>query len=140
MLKKSQRTLVALFAAVLFSTPLAVSTQPVNAQIKDFLDQGARQTDESGAETPPEESVNNIITTVINVLSLVIGVIAVIMIIIGGFKYITSSGDAGNVTSAKNTILYAVVGLVVVALAQIIVRFVIGRVTDPAGSGGAPAP
>ena len=51
------------------------------------------------------------------------------MIMVGGFKYITSGGDSGNITGAKNTILYAVVGLVVVALAQIIVRFVLARTT-----------
>ena len=73
--------------------------------------------------------VDSIITDVIDILSIVVGVIAVIMIIIGGLKYITSNGDSGNVTGAKNTILYAVVGLVVVAVAQIIVTFVVGRVT-----------
>jgi hypothetical protein len=52
------------------------------------------------------------------------------MIILGGFKYITSGGDTGNVTGAKNTILYAIVGLVIVALAQIIVRFVLDKTTS----------
>ena len=74
-------------------------------------------------------SVNNIIATVINVFSLVVGVVAVIMLIVGGLKYITSGGDSGNVTGAKNTILYAIIGLVVVALAQIIVQFVLNRAT-----------
>ena len=78
------------------------------------------------------DSVNDIIAAAINIFSLVVGVIAVIMIIVGGVKYITSGGDAGNVTGAKNTILYAVVGLVIVALAQIIVRFVLDQVTGDA--------
>jgi hypothetical protein len=52
------------------------------------------------------------------------------MIIIGGLKYITSSGDSNNITSAKNTILYAIIGLVVVALAQFIVKFVLGKATN----------
>jgi uncharacterized membrane protein len=78
----------------------------------------------AGAET----KVEGIVETVINILSLVVGVIAVIMIIVGGLKYITSSGDSNNVNSAKNTILYAIVGLVIVAMAQFIVRFVLGRV------------
>ena len=51
------------------------------------------------------------------------------MIIVGGFKYITSGGNDGNVSTAKNTILYAVIGLVIVALAQIIVRYVLGKAT-----------
>jgi hypothetical protein len=56
-----------------------------------------------------------------------VGFVAVIMIIIGGLKYVTYSGDSSNINSAKNTILYAVVGLVVVALAQIIVKFVLAK-------------
>jgi TctA family transporter len=65
----------------------------------------------------------------LNLFSAVVGIIAVVMIIVGGIQYITSGGDSGNVTKAKNTILYAVIGLVVVALAQIIVKFVLGRFT-----------
>jgi hypothetical protein len=72
---------------------------------------------------------NNIIATVINIFSVVVGVVAVIMIIYGGFRYITSGGDSGKITSAKNTIIYALIGLVVVALSQFIVKFVLAKVT-----------
>jgi len=58
----------------------------------------------------------------------VVGIVSVIMIIYGGFKYISSGGDSGNVQSAKNTIIYAVIGLVVVAMAQFIVQFVLNKV------------
>ncbi len=77
-----------------------------------------------------QTSVDTIITTVINIFSLVVGVVSVIMIIIGGLKYITSGGDSGNVSGAKNTILYAIIGLVVVALSQVIVKFVLGRASQ----------
>jgi hypothetical protein len=89
----------------------------------------------------PDEKINATISLVINMFSIVVGVVAVIMIIIGGFKYITSGGDSGNVTGAKNTILYAVIGLVVVALAQFIVRFVLERAlsTGTGGTGGGAA-
>ena len=53
------------------------------------------------------------------------------MIIFGGFRYITSGGNDNNVSSAKNTILYAVIGLVIVALSQFIVRFVLNTATQP---------
>lgn len=79
--------------------------------------------------TDPSDKVNSLIGTVINIFSIVVGVVSVIMIIIGGLKYITSGGDSANVTGAKNTILYALVGLVIVALAQIIVRFVLQKVS-----------
>ena len=72
--------------------------------------------------------LNDIVKLVINIFSLVVGIVAIIMIIVGGLKYITSSGDSGNVQSAKNTILYAIIGLVVVALAQFIVRFVLSKI------------
>jgi hypothetical protein len=53
----------------------------------------------------------------------------VIFIILGGLKYITSGGEAANITGAKNTILFAIVGLVIVAFAQVIVKFVLGKVS-----------
>ncbi len=74
------------------------------------------------------QAINDLIGDVINLFSVIVGVVAVIMIIIGGFKYITSAGDSTNVSSAKNTILYAIIGLIIVALSQTIVRFVLGRV------------
>ena len=76
------------------------------------------------------DTINNLIHSIINILSIVVGVVAVIMIIIGGLRYITSGGNDTSVTGAKNTILYAIIGLVIVALAQIIVRFVLGKVTN----------
>ncbi len=76
------------------------------------------------------DNINNAVKLGLNLFSAIVGIISVVMIIIGGIKYITSGGDSGNVTSAKNTIMYAVIGLVVVALAQIIVKFVLGRFTQ----------
>lgn len=64
--------------------------------------------------------------TIVNVLLYVIGAVSVIMLIIGGIRYTISQGDSGAVTSAKNTILYAVIGIVVAILAYAIVNFVIG--------------
>lgn len=72
--------------------------------------------------------ISGVLRRVINILSAIVGVVAVIMIIIGGFKYIASGGDASKVASAKNTVIYAIVGLIIVAMAQVIVRFVLGTV------------
>jgi type IV secretion system pilin len=76
-----------------------------------------------------EGRLNATIENIVNVLSVIVGIVAVVMIIIGGFRYITSGGDSGNVAGAKNTILYAIVGLIIVALAQVIVRFVLSKST-----------
>ncbi|HSX08471.1 MAG TPA: pilin [Candidatus Saccharimonadales bacterium] len=89
----------------------------------------------SNDSTTGAGKVQGIVTDMINIFSLVVGIISVIMIIYGGFKYITSGGDSGNITGAKNTIIYAVIGLVIVALAQFIVQFVLNKVTTAGGSG-----
>lgn len=81
-------------------------------------------------------SVNEIVTLVINIFSWIVGVVAVFAIIIGGFKYITSGGSSEGVTGAKNTILYAIVGLVIVAVAQLVVKFVLGNITTATNAGG----
>lgn len=97
--------------------------------ISSCLNSGADKTDPDAATGDASERVNSTIKLIINVFSLVVGVISVIMIIIGGLKYITSGGDSGNITGAKNTILYAIIGLVVVALAQVVVKFVLQKAT-----------
>lgn len=78
--------------------------------------------------------INGLLTKAVNVFSAVVGVIAVLMIIVGGLRYITSGGDTGKVSAAKTTIIYALVGLVVVALAQLIVHFVLNQANSFAGS------
>lgn len=91
---------------------------------------------EGDGEGDAGDTLTGIVTTIINILSVVVGIVAVIMIIVGGFQYLTSQGDSGKVTNAKNTILYAIVGLVIVALAQIIVQFVTGRLGNAPASDG----
>ena len=81
------------------------------------------------AEPTGSGSVQNAIKVAVNVLSWVVGITAVIVVIFGGFRYVTSGGDSTKVGSAKNTILYAVIGLIVVAMAQVIVRFTLNKTT-----------
>ena len=68
------------------------------------------------------------IQVIVNVALAVIGVLAVIMIILGGVQYTTSSGDAGKVKKAKDTIMYGIIGLVVALLAFAIVNFVLTNI------------
>ena len=70
-----------------------------------------------------------IFTKIVNALLFLIGAIAVIMLVYGGIRYATSGGDASAVTAAKNTILYAIVGIVVAILAYAIVNFVVTQLT-----------
>lgn len=93
----------------------------------------AIQCGECGAAGQPScnttpKGLNSTIQAIINVLSALVAVVAVIMIIIGGFRYVTSAGNPESAKGARNTILYAVIGLVIVSIAQIIVHFVLRNV------------
>ena len=68
------------------------------------------------------------ITAIVNVLLTLAAVIAVIFVIIGGVRYITSQGDEDASLLAKNTIIYAIIGVVVIALSAVIVNFILGAV------------
>ncbi len=88
----------------------------------NFVDTG-----KSGTQTA-ENRVTKLINDVINVVSIIAGIAAVFMIIYGGFKFLTSSGNPEATKTGRNAILYALAGLLIVAFAQIIVKFVINKV------------
>lgn len=141
MIQKIKSYALALLALLTFSmpalVPVVVSADTVcgGDTIGDQVSKGANQaaggTGQSGNCTDPsgvgQDSVAKIGHTVVNWFSLIIGIIAVIMLIYGGFRYITSGGSSERVGSAKNTLIYAIIGLVIVALAQIIVHFVLNQ-------------
>ena len=93
--------------------------------MKDLLVQFAA---DEGKVDKVGEGNNNLIPTVtgiINAIILVLGLACVIIVIVGGIGYMTSTGDAGKVKKAKDTILYGIIGLVICVLAYAIVNFVI---------------
>lgn len=113
---------------------------PVNAQSNSLIDNNIKcgsnisGLNSSACNTSVAGSgqkLEGLIKTVINIFSVIVGSVAVVMIIFGGFKYITSGGSSDGVSGAKNTILYAIIGLVIVAFAQIIVQFVLQRAVAP---------
>jgi hypothetical protein len=140
MIQKIKTSLLQLMALALLATFGFTGVVAAQANLQDSLCTGANElqirstptSDCATVSTGSEEGVNDLITDIINVFSVIVGIIAVIMIIWGGLKYITSGGDSGNVTAAKNTILYAIIGLIIVALAQFIVRFVLSKATQTA--------
>ena len=122
-IKKGLQSLLLVPVLALSVAVAAPVFQPsvANAQI------GAGVNAANAAKSGNVADAPTLITTVINTLLYVIGAVAVIMIIYGGFKYVTSGGDSSGVTSAKNTILYAVIGLVVAVFAFVIINFVLGK-------------
>jgi hypothetical protein len=91
------------------------------------LDQlgGTSCTKPGAANSAGENSIANIAETIVNIISFIAGIAAVILIVVAGVKFITSGGDSNGVASARNTLVYALIGLAVVALAQVIVHFVL---------------
>lgn len=71
------------------------------------------------------QGISSVFETVTNILLFLVGAVAVIMIVIAGFRFVTANGDQNAVTGARNTILYAVIGIIVAFLAYAAVRFVV---------------
>lgn len=138
MIQKIKNILLSFSALFLLTVPLAapVGVSALDDKISDQvctgaqtlkIDQGVQKCQDTTAGG--SATFNDVLTKIINIFSVIVGVVAVIMIIVGGFKYITSGGKEEGVKGAKNTILYALIGLIVVALAQIIVKFVLNKTT-----------
>lgn len=85
-----------------------------------------------GAEIVRADNMPSDLTVVVKNISntalTIIIAVSVVMLIYGGFRYIVSGGDSKKVTDAKNTILYAIIGLVISFLAYAIVNFVVGTI------------
>jgi cytochrome bd-type quinol oxidase subunit 2 len=132
MINKLKRNLLLIAAMFMMATPLAITASAsAAADISGNLCSGSNL-DLNGDSSDcgnQGDTLNEKIATVINVISVIVGAIAVIMLIFGGFRYVTSGGKQESVASAKNTIMYAIIGLVIVALAQVIVKFVLDKST-----------
>jgi cytochrome bd-type quinol oxidase subunit 2 len=132
MTTKFKLTLASIFAAMGLMIVAAIPAV-VNAQVNENLCRGVLL--EPGATCDDitdtaETEVNELATTIIDIFSLVVGIVSVIVIIVAGFRYIISGGEATNIQGARNTILYAVVGLVIVIFAQTIVKFVVNQINN----------
>lgn len=108
----------------LLVAPAQVSAQEAGQRVAC---KGAGGTWSDGKCIKPGEDagVAGVVKTIANALLGIIGAVAVIMIIIGGFRYVVSAGDSSAIESAKNTILYAIIGIVVAASAYAAVRFIV---------------
>jgi hypothetical protein len=121
---KMFRTFVAAFVLMTIGSFALVPTATVGAAALDAV---CENNEDSAVCQNRDDSSDDFVKNIINTLLYVVGALSVLMIIVGGILYVTSSGDASSVTKAKNTILYAVVGLVVSVLAFAIVNWVIDQ-------------
>lgn len=111
--------------ALVFVTGVALVPQTAYAEPINPADSIKDGVNKAGGSSAGGNALNRGLRTVVNVLLFIIGAIAVVMVVIGGLRYTLSAGDASAVSAAKNTILYAIVGLVVAILAYAIVNFVV---------------
>ena len=142
MIKKLKSIFVGIVALSLATAPALVLAPAAFADVNpsqisqslcsgtNFNVSGTSSDCQTGAST---DNLNTLLAKIITIFSAVVGVIAVLMIIVGGLRYITSGGDSNKVSAAKTTIIYALVGLVIVALAQLIVHFVLNQSSTLAG-------
>ena len=107
-------TVVAVMSAVMLS--------PATAGAVEVFEECEQQ---NSSVCTGQNSAPDMIEIVINTALYVLGMVAVLMIVIGGIRYTTSGGNSAQTKSAKDTILYAVIGLVVAILAYTIVNFVL---------------
>jgi len=130
------KTILFSLLAALGMTFLVAMPAVVNAQIEINPDlcKGILASDPDNEDCSDlagsDEDVSNLATTIINIFSLIVGIVSVIVIIVAGLRYIVSGGESANVQGAKNTILYAVVGLVIVIFAQTIVKYVVTKLQE----------
>jgi hypothetical protein len=81
----------------------------------------------SGEKLPHTAANKGSLDTILSIIFIVIGGLSVLMIVIAGLRYIFAQGDPTAMAKAKNTILYAIIGLIISALAYSIVNFVLGK-------------
>ncbi len=133
LLQKSKLLITSLFvlasaaAVAVAATPAYVGAQSPQQQACESIHGPGSWDAGSNSCSDGEQQLNGVINRVVNLFSVIVGIAAVIMIIVGGFLYVTSGGDSSKLTNAKHTIVYALIGLVIAALAQIIVRFVLDQ-------------
>lgn len=121
-----------MIAGLLMVPTLAFAVAPVaDAQTKDLNLRGGVESAKGEGSADKVDNPSDLVKSAVNIVLYVVGVLAVIMLIWGGITYTTSAGDSNKVTSAKNTIMYAVIGLVVAIFAYAIVNFVL---TSASGS------
>lgn len=112
--------LMLLPAATVMEPVYACGTSPAAQQVAGGIDQTGPTAADCG-----QSAIDNAITQVVRILTIGVGAAAIIAIIWSGFKYITSGGDSGKVGNAKNTLIYALIGIAIAVLAQLLVNIVI---------------
>ena len=118
-------TLTKIYAPVLASLISVLNISSVSAAGDVCSSSASSEVKEAAGCSGGSDDLPNVIVSILNVIIGVAGFISVIWIIIGGVNYMTSSGDPNKTKKARDTILYACIGLIICVLSFAIVNFVI---------------
>lgn len=130
MTTKIKYILASILVSILLTSPVPIQA----ASVFSICQSNSSASQTSVCNTINKHQANNsnpvliIIKTVINILSYITGIIALIIILISGARFMISSGDPNRVTTAKNSLIYAIVGIVIFLSAQLIVTYVLNNV------------
>jgi hypothetical protein len=122
-----------LVSALVAGMLIVMPAEAVQAQV-DICSGAGGELDGSGKCVDPsgepgifssDDGESSIFQRVANVMTFIVGAVSVLMLIIGGLRYVLSAGDANATAAAKNTIIYAIVGIVVAFMAFAAVSFVV---------------
>ena len=116
-----------ILAGMLIVPTVALAVAPaVNAE-SDFTLTNGVSSEKGDGVSDSTASPESLVKQFVNIFLFAVGALSVIMLIWGGIRYTTSAGDSNKVQAAKNTVLYAIVGLVIAILAYAIVNMVIDK-------------
>lgn len=118
-------TLVSLSAAPV----LAVDCNSGSLSAKDAVLCGGAGGNQGQIPSDATGKFNAILSDILNFMTVLAGITAVVMVITAGFRFVTSGGNPDRVKSARSALVYAIIGIAIVALSQIIVQFVLAKAT-----------
>lgn len=112
------------FCAPLALSPVAMAKVDI---LKDACDSASTSTTckSAASKNDPLTGTDGTLDKVSNIIAVIAGIVAVVVIILSGFRYVTSGGDTQKIASAKNTLIGAIVGLVIIVLARGIIVVVL---------------
>jgi hypothetical protein len=141
MLKRIRNHILIALTSISLAVPLLVPAMPVYAAnaacnpIALAVNSGVNATTQNNPQScgtggSISSGIQSLASKIVNIFSIIVGIASVLMIIYSGFRYVTSGGESNSVSSAKNTLIYAIVGLIIVIISQLIVRYVLGTAAN----------
>lgn len=129
-MNRMKRIIAIIVAAVALLVPTIFPISVAAQNVSDVCEGVGAVSGASSSDCTPSggvSDINSVVEAGLRIFQVIVGIIAFVMIIIAGQRFITSGGDPAKVTSARNTIIFSVVGVVIIALAEVIIQFALNQ-------------